>query len=533
MTFCFPPIIHTSRIITHQRMIGRTIALRIGAAGQPFADRAREVLAKNVLTADGLACLSRRRDWLQTQVKSFRLPPALPAAAEQQSQVPTPPEAQGQVPVVLMYGSSVAGTAFTHADADFCLLFPTAAVGEESSEMFGRSCGFVTLSRDIHPPALCALYDHLVAHGAVGDQKRHFSAESPESPTTPQESEQEEKENQSRLRLQRIFRARVPILQCLPPADLTTAFLIAGTAVDAPPTPNHSTTEKETSVTSPFAGLSATTPMPRTLTLRSPPEHIRSRSHLVESLPAPSPRKGSVVFDVSLSLDGCKNSLLLRLYMQRYPRLRGLTLMLKRWARRHRVLNARRGWISPYALTVMAIHFMKETNRIADLLPTDAVNEALQAISSEALATGGGVTHQALTTILDSEPMLAAADQLQDDLRAFFLFFSGGPSPDASQVAFDMDEDVVDIRPASEQRMATKQQWLSSPVAAGGLLELSEKDRWHRIGYGVLMLRDPYEGHSLGRSVEFFRAESIREGFRLASLRLLPEDLFYSDLSEG
>jgi hypothetical protein len=41
-----------------------------------------------------------------------------------------------------------------------------------------------------------------------------------------------------------------------------------------------------------------------------------------------------------------------------------------------------------------------------------------------------------------------------------------------------------------------------------------------------MMIRDPFENHSLGRSVEFFRGEALREAFRLAAIKGLPATLF-------
>lgn len=557
-----------------------------------FADRAREMLRRTSLTPDEMHVLCKRRDWLQSQVQGFRLPSsvAMPAAATAASNgspdaaaapvyVRTPADACAQPPIVLMYGSSVAGTAFAQADADYAAVFPSpqAVAGSPAPDdtattpgsleraMFGASCGFLTLNREIHPSVMGALYDHMMALGVAGDSQPAPSASSSATATGAFLSEGEllagsgegsssssasasssaANSNSNRLRLQRIFRARVPILQCLPPADITAGLLVAAASIpqaasavgaDAPAAP-------AAPVVSPFAGLAASTPAPQQLSIRSPPKAARSPSYLVESLPSPTLRRGALAFDLSLSLDGCKNSLLLRLYMERSPRLRAVTLALKRWARRHRFLNARRGWISPYALTVMVVHFMEATGRLdGGFLPTTAVNGILAAIASEALAaatsssssSSGGTApaitlhHPAMTTALPVEPVLAALDHLLDDMVAFFAYY-GGAATDAPAAPFEPDEGVIDIRPAAEGRFATKHDWLTSAVADGGLAGLSDTERWHRIGHGVLLLRDPYEGHSLGRSVEFFRAESIREAFRQAALQMAPEDVLHAE----
>ena len=69
-------------------------------------------------------------------------------------------------------------------------------------------------------------------------------------------------------------------------------------------------------------------------------------------------------YDLSLAISGVQNSLLLRHYMERDPELRAAALMLKYWGRKRRLLNARRGWISPYALTIMFVHYYVEAQKL-------------------------------------------------------------------------------------------------------------------------------------------------------------------------
>ena len=482
-----------------------------------FAERCRSALAKCSLGHTGLQALNRRRDWLQEQVSTFRLGPILedPSAVH---------GAADQQPLVVMYGSSVAGTAFAHADADFALAFPsdysrtpssagaeipapshdaTAMPAKVPLAAMGNSCGFLTIHREAQPLVLGSLYETLVDRGAIGDQRSSSSAVVPPSLLSPEgqgggegrhlastaKGSSESSEEGGRVKLQRIFRARIPILQCIPPERTRTLLAV-------PQTPKAVDGEERTAVGPPSSLLSSSKPAPAPLGISSAKTAHSSPSYLVHSAMAPVIKKG-LHFDLSLSLDGIKNSLLLRHYMEQYPRLRGVTLLLKRWARRHRILNARRGWISPYALTVMVVHYMHASGRVSELIPTDSVNDQLRAMASRARASDmtssslNNVEDVAMTTILPIEAMLASVDDVLDDIKGFFDFYSG----DSSSSLFELDADVADIR--TVDRMRTKEQWLATSVRDGGLMELSEKERWHQIGYGVMMLRDPYEGHSL------------------------------------
>ena len=418
--------------------------------------------------------------------------------------------------------------------------------------------------------------------------------------------------------------------------------------------------------------------------LASTPTHKQKKEHM----------------DLSVALEGCRNSLLVRAYMQQYPiAIRGATLLLKHWGRRQQILNARRGWLSPYALTIMFIHAMHEHGVIGGLLSTGAgVDAALcgiaraQRLHAQSLASASPLASSASAAVssaaaaASSAPLpayglsadishvlppfphpSAHADVLleyaliPDLMRLFFCYYGGSADP-AGEVAacsavlgvaaadgsegeagkegqekkgvtksggksllldrakpFDFDHNVVDIRPAPD-RYTLRSEWddalieqlgtdtraasaiggtsSSSSLSAmmlngsnsageGGLnLDLSaagaddrrrkkaaekknnkgetadasttttpastnsgsgsttvttpqcivhprfahlsaealdelqraaRRERWHRLGHEAVLIRDPYEDHSLGRSVEFFHAEAIREEFRKAS----------------
>ncbi|KEG11972.1 putative RNA polymerase II [Trypanosoma grayi] len=207
----------------------------------------------------------------------------------------------------------------------------------------------------------------------------------------------------------------------------------------------------------------------------------------------------SIRFDLSLSLDGLRNSLLIRLYMESDPRLRAGALYAKLWGRSQKILDARRGWISPYALTVMYIYYMQVTGRTTSVIDERKVDELIS-LAAMQLSRDISVESSQFYEMLPCQEVVVS--EVLDDLRGFFGFFG-----DFRQ--FDFDSDVVDIR--TQNKWLSKEQWLNELKQSG------EKERWELLGYEMVMVRDPYEPHNLGRSVDFFRAEDIREMFRLAS----------------
>ncbi|RNF01885.1 putative RNA polymerase II [Trypanosoma rangeli] len=206
-------------------------------------------------------------------------------------------------------------------------------------------------------------------------------------------------------------------------------------------------------------------------------------------------------FDLSLSLDGLRNSLLLRLYMESDPRLRAGALCAKRWGRLQKILGARRGWISPYALTVMYIFYMQSTGRSCCVINEGQVDKLLEVVAAQSSDDYSLNCSRFYETIPCVDVNVS---EVLSDLHGFFRFFGDFRE-------FDFDVDVVDIR--TRNKYHSKERWLEA------MRGFSEKERWDLLGYELLMLRDPYEPHNLGRSVDFFHAEIVRETFRLASER--------------
>lgn len=306
-------------------------------------------------------------------------------------------------PVVLPYGSVVSGTSFADGDADYTVSFPITAPDSTAS-------GARVIERERQEKVLSEVFAHI--------KRQNKDAE---------------------LQPQRIFRARVPIVQYARKGD-----------------------------------------------------------------------GGVHKFDLSLSLDGLKNSLLLREYMASDARLRLGVLGAKQWGRENKILNARRGWISPYALTIMYIHFMKQSGRTSAGFEEDQITRRVHEIVAAAAKSDGDLTE--MTEFASTLPLHEAdISTVERDIYDFFAFYG---DPDG----FDFDTAVVDIR--SSNRFSSKDQW-SEAIA-----QLDEKERWHLLGHEVILLRDPFEPHSLGRSVDFFRGEEIREKFRTAASKKEPLTFF-------
>nr|CCC93244.1 conserved hypothetical protein [Trypanosoma congolense IL3000] len=316
-------------------------------------------------------------------------------------------------PCVIMYGSSVSGTAFQKADIDYSLLFlnnvSTTDLQEGGCLNFSQS-EFIEVGRSYHKQVLLSVLEYM---------KREVC---------PSEV----------MQYEQVFSARVPVLRVWKSA---------------------------------------------------------------------SDKADNLYFDMSMSLDGPRNSLLLRLYMKSDPRLRAGVLCIKRWCHSQGILDARRGWISPYALTVMYIFYMQVTKRTTQIIDENDVDKLLNSVAKLLRSGDGGNVSDAYGMLPYEE-----ADMMVvfDDLRNFFSFFG-------ECERFDFDNDVVDIR--TRGKLLSKEAWVEE------IKQLDEKERWKLMGYETMLIRDPYENHNLGRGVDFFRGEKIREVFRLSS-KLMCGDIF-------
>ncbi|ORC84143.1 putative RNA polymerase II [Trypanosoma theileri] len=349
-------------------------------------------LSSLLLTRKDHARFLQNRVWLQGILEDFSLEGVL--------DIPR----VGTTPCVMIYGSSVAGTAFQDGDADYAIVFPSKTSINDFSKLEKLTLSpsnFLEIRREYHQRVLSSILQHIV--------KRDLSVD---------------------LKHEQIFTARIPIIRL-----------------------------KKIK--------------------KSESEDIR--------------------FDISLSLDGLRNSLLLRLYMESDPRLRAGVLCAKKWGRSKGILDARRGWISPYALTVMYIFYMQTTKRTVSVINETDVDSKLFPIATQLSDTTGTCCSEFIDVLPCRD---AKVSDVLEDLRGFFSFFG-----DCTK--FDFDIDVVDIR--------TKDKWLSKEKWLEEMKKFSEKERWELLGYETIMVRDPFESHNLGRSVDFFRAEDIREAFRLAS----------------
>lgn len=355
-------------------------------------------LSRKLLCQEQFDRFLAQRNRLQSYISDFPAPKTLDNAPAKAA------------PIVLLYGSSVSGTAFNDGDADFTIAFSSVETvpGKEvsCSDRDQAKCSFLEIPRNHQERVLSELYEHIKRKCGEDGIAQH-----------------------------RIFRARIPIVQY---------------------------TERT-------AG-------------------------------------NQTKFDLSLSLNGVRNSVLLRQYMENDPRLRLGVLCAKQWGKEERLLNARRGWISPYALTIMYIYYMISTRRTPIHLNELSMEGFIARVAQTAISQNDN---------LDSFPefhrvvplQLVDLDLVADDVHGFFDFY-------ATPTVFDFDDSVVDIR--KTEPIHSKQDWIAR------LEEVDAKERWHLLGHEVLMLRDPFEPHNLGRSVDFFRGEAIREALRLAAAKKKP-----------
>lgn len=234
-------------------------------------------------------------------------------------------------------------------------------------------------------------------------------------------------------------------------------------------------------------------------------------------------------FDLSSTVTGVLNSLFLRDYVVTGGgRLWAGLLLVKMWGRLESITNAYRGLLSPYALTIMYIHFMRTTKRMSVFIDeqnlsrlhvyrvmlerfrtathmalgssgADGMHNDKEEDSSEAACLNYFLCPARSLSLYDGPSMESS---VTDDVRSFFRFYS-------DEALFDLDEDVIDVR--SRDVFTRRSQWLER------CREMDARQRWNLLGHEVILIRDPFEEHNLARSVDFFKAEAIRDAFRNAA----------------
>lgn len=328
------------------------------------------------------------RCWLLESLKDYSLPTELTKG----NSVSLSP---------ILFGSSVAGTALEDGDADYSLVFYSST----NSLFPNNKCHIIEFNRDQQEKLLSSIYRHV------------------------------DERSSEKMTAQRIFRARVPVVQFC----------------------SHSAIHK------------------------------------------------NFKFDVCLSVNGVRNSLLIRQYMESDPRLHIGCVLSKQWGRNYNILNSRRGWISPYALTILFIYYYVMESKKTFFTETDINNHL-----SHILSVCDEGRYNDIQSLNSSVPLATcdACDVIKD-IRGFFRFYS---------TDFDFDSSVVDIRSSPIQK---KDEWIDK------IKDLPSFERWNLLGHENLFIRDPFEPHNLGRSVDFLKSEQIREAFRVSSHKDNP--LFFLD----
>lgn len=280
-------------------------------------------------------------------------------------------------------------------------------------------------------------------------------------------------------------------------------------------------------------------------------------------LPLPS-------FDISACSSGCLNSALLRTYFEQWPPLRVIVLALKRWSRTRKLVHARKGWLSPYSLTIMVVFWAQQRGHVTS--PSLPAAAAAAKAASRSSPTSWSLDSS--SPLFDAERCFLPHQDLDIDMAVerdsslelqasigalildFFVFYAH---------EFDRDVHVVDIR-TGDDKVRTRSEWKeqvmtkmanqeldifgiekvrrestlgaamatapgtrgsvffssSAPSSSDASSSLSDHGERleqvirHLFGHDVMSVRDPVEPHSVCRSLDFFRAEAVFDEMRNA-----------------
>lgn len=431
-------------------------------------------------------------------------------------------------PRSLLYGSLVSGTAFAGSDVDFCVTWAT------------DSEPFVDVPRDDQPRVLGGIYQHLkqaferdaARQGQISESTVIGGVWQPPTSTGP------------------------PSLDTI--AEIAAAVhMPPGKALPLPPPPPPPASSSSSSASLLLPAMTvgrifqARIPIlecrNRLVTLpnrRLPHDDATAHSSSAETIDWTNSVHRDR-FDVSASLTGCRNSLLLRQYIRTSHEIHAAALLLKQWGRRCRMLDARGGWLSPYALIVMFIHFLQATQRVPQYA-VDVIVSSMPDLMAPQLSSACDTSDPLFWATPEGEKQEECLSEAVDLLHGFFKHF---------QTSFDFETDVVDIR---QEKIASKEAWaqewqLQQEVPHGSLLgrassveaseppppslqqgsssngtsqrTANEHRAWTCFGHNVIAIRDPYEGHSLGRGMDFFRGERLRE--LIEGMAMKPAGVFY------
>ena len=481
--------------------------------------------------------------------------------------------AKKYTPRVFLFGSTVSCTALFDGDTDYAVLFAHADLETKSSgeKSLKETCSrdeihsyMLLLTRKAQIEFLNKLYCLLVF--AVG--LREDNAVKNLATGEIQKSDSKENANtellddfqKSSLHFQRIFCARVPLIQFYPGYDSKVAEAphevnTPEESVEEPIDDAHSTEEHEQNPESAFKTPFAPVVPRKVIFAPKPRIYLKSVPSVMLDYK----------FDMTLSPYGVLNSVLLRYYVLAFPCLRPLLLVIKHWGKRQGIINSRGGWLSSYALSIMLIEYLQTKGKVGFIDPfsktlLDSIRRKTEKSSQK--------SDQCTCPFCDVECYIPYHEAEIDAecgalLEGFFRYY-----------AYDVDfeDHVIDITRRcgyddSHRSEIGKNSFACHPSVEGSCIQRivshhgiplpkrhekgkvetfftdsEEKSiqsqfereaqqsyqsfnarqgaqsgdyRWHYLGYNLFQIKDPYEMHSLGRSVEFFKAEALKELFEI------------------
>ena len=490
---------------------------------------------------------------------------------------------QSYAPRVFLFGSTVSCTALYDGDTDYAMIF-TKNVEQKPQKVRDDDKNvtekellneyMLLLTRQAQIEYLNKLYCLLVfAVGLREDASQRSisptesASSSPGVPETSGADLQDDFQKCS-LHFQRIFCARVPLIQFYPGYE---------TKMEDVPTEAKGPGDSLVDTTDEDHAAEAAERTPEQF-LRAPFSSLATKKIVI----APKPRvylksAPSVIldykFDMTLSPYGVLNSILLRYYVLAFPCLRPLLLIIKHWGKRQGIINSRGGWLSSYALSIMLIEYLQTKGKVGFIDPF--AQTLLDAVRRKVLRSE---EHQSQCEchFCDIEKYIPYADaEVSEEcgllLKGFFQYYAfevdfedhviditqrkglveeaqptsaaqvkQHPSIEGSCIdkivshpavplpmrhktgvleEFFTESEENSIRTQFERELAHSNQTFDANKALHGASRSANAQsgdyRWHYLGYNLFQIKDPYEKHSLGRSVEFFKAEALKELFEL------------------
>ncbi|CBH15807.1 terminal uridylyltransferase 3, putative [Trypanosoma brucei gambiense DAL972] len=216
------------------------------------------------------------------------------------------------------------------------------------------------------------------------------------------------------------------------------------------------------------------------------------------------PEMFSLDFDLSCRAQGVRNSLFLRKYFQQDPFVRTGYLFLKKWSKLYGINNAKNGYLTSYAVSILWVHFLLENGLVKFVRPADVEpipDLSQQKMSYLPLLRDDGDGGERPSDVLKSPELTMLRGALGGLIPLFFLYYT----------RIRWDKVVVTLRVPGGGPPVTPDSlgWVEANEVKCGPL----RDRvWYR-----LCIDDPYEDNfNLGRHLSPDKASFVKVQFMRA-----------------